>query len=118
MSPLDAAWLAGLLEGEGHFGWSTSNRKNAAGIAVTHRYPKVQLQMTDEDVIRRAAVLMETKVYGPYEYPDKRGGVRKPFWAATTTKTPQALRVMRAVLEHMGARRRARILEICQAVGS
>jgi hypothetical protein len=45
----DIAWLAGLLEGEGYFGVNRSG---------TGTYPTITLEMTDEDVVRRAAAAL------------------------------------------------------------
>jgi len=46
----DIIWLSGLLEGEGCF----SLKKG--------KYPMVSLDMTDEDIVVRAAALMKTRV--------------------------------------------------------
>jgi hypothetical protein len=44
-----AAWLAGLLEGEGSFSLSG------------HKQPNIKVEMTDEDVVRRAAALLGSR---------------------------------------------------------
>ena len=43
----DLCWLAGLLEGEGYFSLHPNR----------HPHPRIQLQMTDKDVVDRAARL-------------------------------------------------------------
>ena len=54
ISPLELAWLAGLLEGEGTF------------IAATAKYPVcVSLNMTDADVVDRVAAWWEVSVSQP-----------------------------------------------------
>lgn len=57
----DLYWLAGLLEGEGSF-LSVPTRQGA------HRYktPRIQLCMTDRDVVERAARILNAPVHGPY----------------------------------------------------
>lgn len=45
----DLYWLAGLLEGEGYF--------HIYGRNTKWPHPRIQLQMTDEDVVKRAAIL-------------------------------------------------------------
>ncbi len=45
----DAQWLAGLLEGEGSF---------LAGPPSARNVPRVALEMTDRDVVARAARLL------------------------------------------------------------
>lgn len=62
-SPRKIEWLAGLLEGEGHFRWD--------------RRPVVILQMTDQDVVERAASILGVSVMGPYA-PRSEGN--KPMW--------------------------------------
>lgn len=49
MTDLDLAWLAGLLEGEGSF---------QRGVPSKPTQPRVMLNMTDEDVVTRAARVM------------------------------------------------------------
>lgn len=88
----DICWLAGLIEGEGCFYRSHS---------ITLR-----LSMTDEDVIRRAATLMGTTVFGPHE----RSGNRQPiFYCAIHGKDAAAW--MMTLLPLLGIRRRAKALQ-------
>lgn len=92
MDRVDAAWLAGLLDGEGCFDAPRGN-------------PRVRVKMSDFDVILRAAALMEARTH--------RETVpgRKPLLVAQITGEP-AVRVLRAVLPFLGARRSARATEI------
>ncbi len=92
MTEIDRAWLAGLLEGEGCFGW----------------YPKscdmlVQVGMTDRDVIERAAALMGTAFRGPY-----RQKSHQPIYQ-TAARGQTAVALMRELLPLMGERRQGRI---------
>ena len=48
MDKIQTAWIAGLLEGEGYFGFSK-----------TRRFPYVSIEMTDRDVIQRASIVMD-----------------------------------------------------------
>jgi hypothetical protein len=50
MDDKDFYWLVGLLEGEGTFLKSPPSKKNCISI---------QLQMTDEDIIKKAAILFD-----------------------------------------------------------
>ena len=54
----DLYWLAGLLEGEGYFGII----KNWVGSRC-YRYPRLGLNMTDHDVVSKAALLLGCRVY-------------------------------------------------------
>jgi hypothetical protein len=93
MKQTDLAWLAGLLEGEGHF--------------TDRDAPRIDLRMVDGDIVRRAAYLMGSKV----------GRVRP----ATSGRQPTyrcaprvgiSLEVMRMILPYMGRRRSKRIRAI------
>ena len=84
------AWLAGLLEGEGSFQF-----RNGRSL-------RIQVAMTDEDVVRRAhQVTGGGNVSGPYVR-----GEYKPQWLFTVTRSLDAYALMVALLPWMGARRR------------
>ena len=98
----DAAWLAGLLDGEGCFDAPRGN-------------PRIRVRMTDFDVILRAATLMDASTYGEVDRrPTRVGGLPKPLLCAQTTGQ-KALAVMRTVLPYMGSRRSAKITELIMA---
>lgn len=90
----DILWLAGLIEGEGCFG------------IVQGRRPVVQIKMTDEDVVKRAADILGAPLYGPYEL----GEGRKRAWQ-TSVSGPNAVQWMMTLLALMGSRRRQKIIE-------
>ncbi len=93
MEAVEAAWLAGLLEGEGCF-----SRGVRSG-------PKVQLQMTDRDVVARAAALIggNGKISAYDRSPNRKVIYR------VNVQGEAAIRVMMAVYPLMGERRRAKI---------
>lgn len=99
MTPTDAAWLAGILEGEGCI---DTNRGN----------PRIRVKMTDADIVLRAAHLMGAKVYSD-DWNARTHGHR-PSWVAQITGAP-ALAVLDTVLPHLGTRRTARATEIILA---
>ena len=96
----DLLWLAGLLEGEGCFYMRGRNRP--AGLCV-------RLQMTDKDVVERAAALLDAKVYerGPRGSHSTIWG----FWVGG----PKAADIMARLLPLMGVRRSSKIQELLQA---
>ena len=108
MTPEETAWLAGLLEGEGAFGCSGAKARPQS------RTLRIQLNMTDEDVVRKAAVLMENAPV--YRYSKKKDTSR----AIKSTKDAfhtyvvgyGAERIMELILPYMGNRRTARINEV------
>jgi hypothetical protein len=65
--------------------------------------------MTDQDVVQRAADLMECRAGGPYMNP--RRPDHSPTWKCQVTGA-KAERLMREVLPHMGSRRAAKIREL------
>ena len=95
----DIAWLAGLLEGEGHFTWDGTLR--------------VVLRMTDADVVASAARLMETTMSGPYHCDNPR---YKPIYVAQV-QGRRARAIMAAVANYMGKRRSAQIARALELDG-
>lgn len=94
----DAAWLAGLLDGEGCFDHPDG-------------YPRVRVKMTDLDVVLRAAYVM------PHATTHHEGVAQahyKPVMVAQV-RGEAAIAVMLAVLPWMGSRRSAKITEIVNA---
>lgn len=101
ISPTDLAWLAGLLEGEGCFYALRNSDKQR------YRYPAVDLKMNDEDVVRRASLLM-----GATWVTNTHPPTAKNTAYVTRVQGKRALQVMRLVLPYMGARRTAKIKEL------
>lgn len=97
MAVKDVAWLAGLLEGEGCFGGKDM---------------RIRMNMTDRDVVVRAATLLGVDARGPYQVvePTKRGGSHKPVWRMAVYG-PRAAGWMMTLYLFMGARRRQEIEE-------
>jgi hypothetical protein len=100
VSAQDVAWLAGLLEGEGSFGIQS---------ASPPRGSKVALNMTDRDIVQRAAELMDGPMYPPRRPAMHGSVVGRKFTYATHIYGPKAIAVMMTVYSFMGARRKAKI---------
>lgn len=94
----DAAYLAGLLDGEGCFDAPGGN-------------PRIRVKMTDFDVVFRAADLMGATTYVE---PGNIHRWHSDLLVAQTTGD-NAVRVMREILPWMGSRRSAKITEIVTA---
>lgn len=93
----DAQWLAGLLEGEGSF---------LAGPPSARNVPRVALEMTDRDVVVRAARLLAVgSVHRGDRHPE-RGW--KPAYRIAL-KGARAVRTMLALRPLLGEARRAQI---------
>jgi|SRR5689334_12129884 len=96
MKERDLTWLAGLLEGEGSFLKAPPSSPNC---------PRISLEMTDKDVIERAATLMGGKAA-------TRVNLKNPHWKQTyrvIIKGSRAVELMRVLYAEMGARRRSQI---------
>lgn len=115
-SRVELAWLAGILEGEGCF-YLKWRGKGAEGREL---YPTlcIQLAMTDEDVVRRAAAVADIgKVrqgFGDRQF-RKDGDPCKPNWIWWAGRRDGCEELMRALLPFMGERRATRIREILVA---
>ena len=96
-NPGELRWLAGLLEGEGHFRWD--------------RKPIIQVQMTDRDVIERAGRAMGSPSIRP-GYKSKRlrvdGSPRLASFCAGAYGT-RAAELMMTLHGLMGIRRKNQI---------
>ncbi len=95
MKLTDIAWLAGLLEGEGCFYLGKDRAKKEI-------YPCIKLQMTDEDIVVRAAALMKSKVehYG-------NTWVTRVYGAHT-------IAWMMTLYPYLGERRREKVAKVIQ----
>lgn len=107
MTPEDVAWLAGILEGEGHFGDPQQNP------LPSPRTARITLAMSDQDVVSRVADLFGSRVLDKRTYPTELGRPRKQQWQ-TIAYGVRALEIMGAIRPFMGARRGARIDEITE----
>ena len=94
----ESAWLAGLLEGEGHF-------------RMIGNTARVELEMTDLDVVERATMVAplgpKAKIRSRTRADHERAKrIHRASWCGQ-----QAINVMRRVQPYMGERRKARINE-------
>ena len=114
-TPIQVAWAAGILEGEGCF--SIFVRKSAKH---DHKSLAIHCEMTDEDVIRKlhavfnvGTVLERLNTSGRV---DRR--VRKKTWIWSVQNHEGIHKVCTAVLPHMGSRRKEKIKELLDYVES
>ena len=99
-SDLDIAWAAGLYEGEG----------SAMILAAPQCQPRVALNMTDEDVVRRFAAIFGRGNVRRYE--GKNG--RLPQWQWSVQSGPDVVYVLALLWPHLGERRRERATEVME----
>lgn len=97
LTPLEEAWLAGLLEGEGCF---------------THRGPYIQVfyASTDRDVVERACTLLGSNLGEQRRYVAHHSPVYR-----TSVSGERAVALLSAIRPWMGERRGAKIDSILEA---
>jgi hypothetical protein len=98
----EAAWAAGLFEGEGSFGL----RRNGTVL--------LQLASTDKDVIERFRVVIGTGRTGSQA--PGRNGRRKRLWRVEVSQVAEVLRIVELLYSWLGARRRARADEVVAVI--
>lgn len=107
----DLHWLAGLLEGEGCFTLKSSQYPTASGFKTSF-IPTIQLNMTDRDVVERAASLMRLRVGGPYMH-NKKKNAKPMFYIRAGGR--RAAGWMMTLYSLMGKRRKEKIYQILSA---
>lgn len=91
-------WLAGVLEGEGSFMSGAPSRPNS---------PRIQVTMTDEDVIVRIANILGVRYNALHRSTDGEKAWKQAYFICWRGK--RALEWMRKLYPLMGARRQAQI---------
>lgn len=103
MNTVEAAWLAGILEGEGCFDYNGN---------VPKKWPKVRVEMKDEDVILRVQVLTGGSV--------RMRPARKPQHSNTfvlqIAKHSDVEKLLQTIRPFMGERRGRKIDEQLSAI--
>ena len=94
----ETLWLAGLLEGEGYFG----KQSNSNSVVV-------QLLMTDEDVVRHAAIVMKANVHLARDARVNRKAAYRAFCCGEN-----AINLMARLLPFMGTRRKEKITQLLE----
>lgn len=98
MTDADLHWLAGLLEGEGSFMLASSKKADRR-----YFYPRIVVNMTDLDVMERAAHLLGCKLQALPLMPGRKQAYRAQRWGSAAAKLMLELRPL------MGERRRRQI---------
>jgi hypothetical protein len=99
--------LAGILEGEGHFGYNKRKYNLKTTGEVKFYYdPYVHLQMTDKDVVYKVASLFQSKSVRTYK--DKRGN-RKLLYRVGCNGKIRLPSLLKSIFPHMGERRKTKI---------
>lgn len=98
-TPVNIAWLAGLIEGEGY-------------IAKSKVF--LRIRMTDEDVVKKCMMFKIGYLRGPVEGNSKKN--KKPIYEWTVTRKQWFVEILNAIYEHMGERRKERIDAVLKSI--
>jgi hypothetical protein len=104
MSEIDAAWLSGLLEGEGYFQITKPRPNHPIQVLI-------RLSMTDKDVVEKAANLLNVPVNCKAETSQK-----KTIYSLTLSRRNDVEKVLIQILPHMGSRRGKKIKECIDVI--
>ena len=96
-SPVEVAWAAGIIEGEGNFHGSTTIRD---GKPWPHRSLRVQVSMIDVDILQRLQGILGGTINGPY----LRGTSRKPIWYWSLSRRAHMDQAVCLIYPWLGAR--------------
>ncbi len=94
MTTTDWAWVAGLLEGEGCFSFTGAGR-----------FPRITLQMTDEDIIKRVADYFDVS----YGHRPAKTSKHKDVYQLAITKTSKLIDCYTNLYPFLGKRRRQKL---------
>lgn len=110
---LELAYLAGILDGEGHFGVTkqSGNLKKNGQRGITYIALRVRCKMTDEYTLQRLQKFFGGKVK-PVRTPSLlKNPKNKPTWE-WTRQYKYAKQVMEQIFPFMSPRRKARIIQL------
>ena len=97
MTNTEAAWLAGLLEGEGYFQITKPRHHHPTQVVI-------RLSMTDKDVVEKAANLLKVSINSKAETSEK-----KTIYSFTLSRRDDVEKTLIQILPHMGSRRSKKI---------
>ena len=102
MRDVEIGWLAGLLEGEGHF------------CVHREKHGRIEVVTTDEEIARRLqSVTGAGRVNGPYA---AHGFGTKPQWRWRVNRRDDVSRIFAYTFALMGARRREQMRRVMDAL--
>ena len=104
MTDIDAAWLAGLLEGEGYFQITKPKPNHPTQVLI-------RLAMTDKDVVEKASKLLNVPINCKAQTTEK-----KTIYSISLSRKDDVEKVLLQILPHMGSRRSERITECLETI--
>lgn len=111
LSEIDIAWLAGLLEGEGSFLLDNRSAKRFK-VSTSPPSPFIKIQMTDEDVIKKVATMVNKNVFSPTRKTVKS----KTTYSVHIGDRPTLRILLPRLFPYLGARRQAQAQDLLNAL--
>ena len=111
LSEIDIAWLAGLLEGEGSFLLDNRSAKRFK-VSTSPPSPFIKIQMTDEDVIKKVATMVNKNVFSPTRKTVKS----KTTYSVHIGDRPTLRILLPRLFPYLGARRQAQAQPLLDAL--
>lgn len=109
LTDVEIAWFAGLLEGEGSFGYYPDKRCPSTGKVI------IQFESTDKDIIEKVHSLFGGR-YWDSDYPSKPSHYKKSWrWAVTSKK--EVREIIKMVYPYLGNRRKTKCDEVLEKIG-
>jgi hypothetical protein len=105
MTDIEAAWLAGLLEGEGYFQITKPRPHHPTQVVI-------RLAMTDKDVVEKAARLLNNIPVNE----KAKTTERKTIYAISLSKRDEVEKILLQILPFMGSRRSKKINECLEVI--
>lgn len=113
MPDFDFGWIIGIIEGEGSIQSKWSGK---------YRQVQLQVNMTDEDVIRRFHAYVGGTVSGPFnpnwKSRNKTPEHYRPFWTWQMSAQKQTNDFLLAILPHLSQRRSNQALKALDTLDS
>lgn len=113
VSEIEAAWAAGIMEGEGCF--SIFKRQTST---ENHKAIHIQCTMTDQDVILKLKNIFNVGTLHEHKHYGQRcdGQPYKPAWRWSVQNHAGIRYVIDRILPYLGERRSAKAIEILEYI--
>lgn len=116
MTPVDIAWLVGMIEGEASFSSTTAGKAAKAG----YRYPRIEIKSVDLEVLERIQEITGIGTIA-FENRSKKNLKHQPCWLWRVTNSRDVLDVLCLVASYgfLSNHRKTQVLgatELCSAI--
>jgi len=116
---VELAWLAGIWEGEGSWGYKKGRTRTypTGKVYTGSPFLKMQIQMTDKDVMERVSEIMDGRKITYTDTPAHRAAGQKPIWSLSL-QGEAAFRWTELMKSFLGNRRKEKFEFIMEQVNA